>query len=339
MREPMMIAVDLLRDVAWEGVVSIERVPTGVQPWRIPHERTSLYPGGDLVERAKMPAGVRLRFTSTTRRLVVELAASADASPVDVVSGGRVTRRVLGSGPIEVDVQPGPMEIWLPQFGEVVVREVRIERGSECAPSRPDRPRWIAHGSSITQCRSASGPTDTWPTRCARELDLDLLCLGYGGQCLLDPFVARMIRDEPADLITLCLGINVFGAATHSHRSLLPAILGFIATIRDGHPGAPVQVITPIGTANPPDGANIHGLSLPDVRVAVSRAVDLLRADGDDGLHLVDGPTLLCGEDARLLADNVHPNNDGYRQIADRMLPLVKRLVPASPRTQEEGSP
>lgn len=338
MEQSELVAVDLTRDVTWEGVVSLERAPDGVQPWRIPHERAALFPGGDLVERAMMPAGVRLRFTSGTRRLRIALSAAPDASPVDVVSGGRVIRCATGPSPIEVEVHPGPMEIWLPQYGKVFVRALSVERDSGCSPAGSDRLRWIAHGSSITQCRTASGPTDTWPARCARDLDLDLLCLGYGGQCLLDPFVARMIRDEPADLITLCLGINVFGAGTHSVRSLLPAILGFIATVRDGHPDIPIQVITPIGSANPPDRVNIHGLRLSDIRATVRRAVELLRADGDERLHLVEGTMLLEAHDIHLLADNVHPNNDGYRQIADRMLPQVKRLTLTHTPTPEESS-
>ena len=35
--------------------------------------------------------------------------------------------------------------------------------------------------------------------RGARTHNLDLTCLGYGGQCHLDPIVASMIRDLPAD--------------------------------------------------------------------------------------------------------------------------------------------
>ena len=72
-----------------------------------------------------------------------------------------------------------------------------------------NRPRWLHHGSSISHGSIATHPTETWPVVAARLAGLDLVNLGLGGSALLDPFVARTIRDTPADLISLKLGINL----------------------------------------------------------------------------------------------------------------------------------
>ncbi|BDZ55768.1 hypothetical protein DSM26151_21270 [Agromyces marinus] len=320
-----MRTADLHTDVSWHGVASLEDTGHGVQPWRLPHQDHALYPGGDLIERAAMPAGVRLRFRTDSRRLVLDLRSDADCSPVDVVTGDGVLRAEIGRSPVEFAVPPGLVEVWLPQYGRVLVNRLLVEEGARCEPVEESRPRWIVHGSSITQCRSAPGPTETWSAICATRLGFDHLNLGFGGQCLLDPSIARLIRDERADLVTLCLGINVHGQATHNERSLLPAILGFISTVRDGHPGVPIHVITPISTAFPADEPNSHGLTLEFIRHAIAQAVQILRDRGDRGLHLVHGVSLLGADDTDLLADNVHPNGRGYRQIAERMMDHLAR--------------
>lgn len=323
-----MRGVNLHTDVAWRGVVSLEICSDGVQPWRVPYERRNLF-ARDLLYRARMPSGVRLVLRTDSRRIVVDVLAEDGSSPLDVVVDGLVHRCPSTDGPVTVDL-PGGMsevEVWLPQFGDVRVRRLTLEEGTRCEPVPSAGLRWTAHGSSITQCRQAPGPVETWPALVARRLGLDLLNLGYGGQCLLDPMVAELVRDTPADVVTLCLGINVFGQATHDQRSLLPALLDFVATVRQGHPATPIIVISPLATRVPVDERNAVGMTLDDVRSHVARAVHLLVAAGDDDLHLVDGHHLLGPDDVGYLVDRVHPGGSGYALVADRVAPLLRRRL------------
>lgn len=320
--------VDLHTDVSWWGVVSLEDVEFGVQPWRLPHHDRALFPGGDLLNRARMPAGVRIALTTNSRTLAIETVSDEDCSPIDVVVGGRVIRLQPQTDRQEIHLEDENVVVWLPQYGQTCVQGLWVDSSATCAPATMTEPRWVVYGSSITQCRTAFGPTNTWPALCARRLDLDLLCLGFGGQCLLDPMVARLIRDTPADLITLCLGINVYGQATHNARSLLPAVLGFLLTVLDGHPEAPIQVISPLETSIPASERNVAGLSLPDVRRTIESAVQLVIDHGDDRISLLRGPTLLGPGDRYLLADRVHPSDQGYAVIADRMEQHLRPLAP-----------
>lgn len=321
-----MQLLDLTTQVGWHGAVEVIDLDGAAVPWRLPASRRNLYGSGDLLRRARMPSGVRLAMRTDARLLAVDLHADDEAAPFDVAVGEAVVRRsahdptafeLPGTGPRDVVV-------WLPQHGEVAVRSVRIDDGAGCEAVRAHGPRWVVHGSSITQGRSADGPTGTWPARCARTLGLDLLNLGFGGECCLDPMVARLIRDTPADLVTLCLGINVHGAATHSARSLLPALLGFLATVCDGHPTAPVLVISPLRTLRPATERNAAGLTLGDVRGAVERAVAIMRDDGAANLVLVHGPDLLDPADPGAMADLIHPSDAGYAQIARRLTPHLR---------------
>ncbi len=70
--------------------------------------------------------------------------------------------------------------------------------------------------------------------------------MGFGGNALLDPFTARAIRDRPADIISLKIGINLVNADLMRVRAFVPAVHGFLDTIRDGHPETPLLVVSPI---------------------------------------------------------------------------------------------
>ena len=63
---------------------------------------------------------------------------------------------------------------------------------------------------------------------------------------MLDQFVARTIRDLPADLISVKAGINVVNGDTMRERTFGPALHGFLDTVRDGHPTTPIALVTPI---------------------------------------------------------------------------------------------
>lgn len=331
-----MREVDLGQEVTWRGTVSLQRQPTGWQPWRLPWQQAGLYPGGDLLERARMPAGVRIGLVTPSRHLALTLLADPDSSPVDVVvDGDHVHRCPVVEDPMVLDLGPtdGEREIWLwlPQYGRVSVRELAVDDGATVGvPGRVQSP-WLTYGSSITQGRQADGPLDTWPARVAGELDLDLTCLGFGGQCLLDPLVARVMAAQPAAVISLCLGINVYGRASHGPRTLLPALLGFLAQVRDGHPDTPLVVITPVATRCPPERRNAAGMTLAQVAQDVRAAVDLTSREGDDRLVMVNGHEMLGPADTGTLVDAVHPGSAGHALIASRVAPVIAAALRRGP--------
>ncbi len=221
----------------------------------------------------------------------------------------------------------------MPHYGYPRLGELRLIGGDgapSVAPIAERRPHLVVYGSSISQCREAPGPTETWPALVARSGGWNLRCLGFGAQCHLDPTVARFIRDSPADLIVLGVGINIYGAASFSARSLGPALEGFIATIRSGHPATPIVVVTPIVSPDREASPNSVGLTLADIRALVAQtARQLSRADPH--LTLVDGLSILGADDAHLLVDGLHPGPEGYALIAERMLARLDPLA-ALPR-------
>lgn len=103
------------------------------------------------------------------------------------------------------------VELWLPHNEVTEVIALRTDAAVEPAPDRGRRV-WLHHGSSISHGSNADHPTGTWPAVAAALGGVELINLGLGGNALLDPFTAWTMRDVPADLISVKLGINLVNA-------------------------------------------------------------------------------------------------------------------------------
>jgi len=109
--------------------------------------------------------------------------------------------------------------------------------------------RWCVQAAEVhpdVYAAVAVHPTEPWPVVAARLAGLQLVNLGLGGSALLDPFTARAMRDTPADLISVKIGINLVNTDLMRLRAFTPAVHGFLDTIREGHPTTPLLVVTPL---------------------------------------------------------------------------------------------
>ncbi len=313
-------------DVTIEGAVSLETTATGLHPWRLPVARRDLFEPS-VVNKASMPAGVRLTFVSDTTSVLLEIAPpGVEPDPpwvFDLLVDGRLHQRLAPPPDADsvqfVDVPAGEhrLELYLPsQYAPVVIRALKIDAGASLHDWCDERRRIVFYGSSITHCRHAAGPSETWPALVARQFDLHLTSLGYGGDCHMDPVVGRMIGGLPADFIGLKLGINMMGALSASDRSFRAMAIGLIETIRDGHPDTPLAVVSPI--CHPPNETteNAAGMSLQRMRQRLAEACALLRGHGDTNLHYIDGLRIMGADDVHLYVDGIHPSAEGYRFLA-----------------------
>lgn len=296
-----------------------------MKPWRIRHDEYELYPPNGIDGQAGICAGVRLRFRTDSCAIELRFQAVDLDLQIDCVIGGELFGTVdLSAGSVAAEwreLPPGSkdVEIWLPQRSHMTITGLELEPGATAVPGPPDeRPKWVTYGSSITVCGSATSPTLTWPAIAAKELDVNLTCLGFSGNCALEPMVARLIRDLPADLITLCVGINVYGAKTLSARTFLPAVIGLVRIIRERHPVTPIILVSPIYATERETKPNILDMTLEDYRNQVAEAADILQRNGDRFLTYRDGRAWFGEADAGLLPDHLHPNAEGYKLMGSR---------------------
>jgi hypothetical protein len=277
-----------------------------------------------------VPAGTRPAPVGTV------LLMDQNMTHVGTVPGQPATVRFQG-----LPAGPKDVEIWLPQW--VKSELVALRADADVTPPTPTGRRlWLHHGSSISQCNEADSPLGVWPVIAARAAGVDPVNVGLSGNCYLDPFVARSIRDTRADLISLKLGINFTGKAAYTLRTLVPTVHGFLDTIREGHPGTPLLVISPIAcpaleqTPGPtvwrddvmyatgdPATVAAGALTLQVVRRELRRIVTE-RSKQDPNIHYLDGLELLALEEAdEYLGEGLHPTPAGYRLIGERFARLA----------------
>jgi len=210
----------------------------------------------------------------------------------------------------------------------VTIYELKANDGAACRVVPDPRPKWVTYGSSITHCVRSLSPARTWPAAVARARGLNLTCLGYGGQAHLETLAAMMIRDLPADLITLKLGINTINGSLNQ-RTFYPAVTGMVRLIREKHPATPIVLISPI--TYPPNEIipNVVGMTMQLMRAEIERAYHNLIELGDQHLYHLNGLELF---DEALLDrysdDQCHPKGEGQLVMAERFIERVLDRLP-----------
>lgn len=369
------VTVDILR-----GFLDVEATAHGLLPHRLPARARRQIPDDHLAVAEATPSGVRLAFrtratvieldTLPTKRVYRGLPAPADGV-YDLLVDGRLTAQATVAGgnvrtitdmfTQSFELTEGPagtarfadlpagdkgIEIWLPHTEITELIALRTDAPVEPAPDGGRRV-WLHHGSSISHGSNAAHPTAIWPALAAARGGVELVNMGFGGGALLDPFTARAMRDTPADLISVKIGINVVNADLMRLRAFVPAVHGFLDTIREGHPTAPLLVVSPVlcpvqedtpGPLAPDfDGGTLRfkatgdpaeraagRLTLNVIRDELARIVERRAAD-DPNLYYLDGRELYGEKDHAEfpLPDGLHPDQAGHRRIGENFARLA----------------
>lgn len=370
------------------GCVELEATEFGLLLHRLPAKARAQSSDPQLSMVETEPSGVRLVFRTTataieldvlpTRRQIVGVP-PRPAGVYDLCIDGNLERQQSAQGAtiLRIDMSSGTavrelgqlqtlhfdglsgaeklVEIWLPHNEITELGDLRTNAPIVAAADR-SKPVWVHHGSSISHGSNAASPTGTWPAIAASLAGVELMNMGFGGSAMLDPFTARAIRDTPADLVSVKIGINLVNADLMRLRAFGPAVHGFLDTIRDGHPDTPLLVISPIycplheTTPGPgmfdlealakgetkfialgkPEEVGAGKLTLTVIREHLKAIVER-RVNDDANIHYLDGRALYGEADnaSAPLPDRLHPGAETHRLIGDRFAPfLVENMSP-----------
>jgi hypothetical protein len=372
------ISLEFLR-----GALELEHTPHGLLPHRLPAWARAQCADPQLAMAESQPAGCRLVFETRSTEIeldalrtrpayvgmpmrpdgMYDLLIDGELTAQASLTGGNVLMKDAAAGTEEfVAGPPGTIrfaglpdwhksvEIWLPHNEITELIALRSDHPLQASPIT--RPVWLHHGSSISHGSNAAHPTGTWPALAAAGAGVELINLGMGGGALLDPFTARTMRDIPADLISVKIGINIVNADLMRRRAFGPAVHGFLDTIRDGHPTTPIIVVSavhcPIHEDTPgplaPDFAggvlafaatgdpaevSAGKLTLRVIRDELAGIVGQ-RAATDPNLHYVNGLDLYGPADLAEfpLADRLHPGPEAHERIGHRFAAVIRETIP-----------
>jgi len=364
------ITADLVR-----GAAELERTEHGLLPHRLPAWARDQCPDPQLLMAESQPAGVRLVFRTAATEVELDahrVLTNYEGVPrrpdcfYDLCVDGELTAQMSITGGDEVvldfsggaEHRRGPtgtvrfvglpardklVELWLPWSETTHLVELRAD--APIFPAPLDRPVWLHHGSSISHGSVADSPSTTWPALAAARGGVDLVNLGLAGSALLDPFTARTMRDTPADLVSVKIGINLTNLDLMRRRALGPAVHGFLDTIRDGHPDVPLLVVSPLlcpmhEETPGPGSFDLEAAKVGEVRfVALGDPAEVAagkltlqvireelagvvaqRAKSDPAIHYLDGLALYgeADHEEHPLPDALHPDGETHRLIAAR---------------------
>ena len=332
--------------INWLGAVSLQKEDGFVRPWRLVHNDFDLFYAPGLQNACGMTSGVRMTFRTDATKIKLKLqhqsehyvVASANGTMLELphclfdifVDGEKFTTISLADDDdfLSFGNLPAGMhdiEIWFPTHSTLKIYELQLQSATKLEAIKDERPRWVVYGSSITHCVRAETPSLTWPAIVANEFDWNLTSLGLGGQCKIEDSMAKMIRDLPADILTLKLGINTY-TSDLSPRTFPTAVIGMIRTIREKHETTPLVICSPIISPPRETTPSVSGQTLVQMRDDIVKIVNIFRQRGDKNIYYIGGLEIFGEELLKYMPDQLHPDANGIKVMAQNFIREIKKL-------------
>ncbi|MEM7584961.1 MAG: SGNH/GDSL hydrolase family protein [Acidobacteriota bacterium] len=297
---------------------------------------------------SQFPSGGRIRF-KTDASAVRILARSRDPGTpfhmnsimkngVDLYLDGRYwssawpdeTGQIRRRFELPAEPRVRSVTVYLPLYEQIEIYEVAVPEGARILPADDlaSRQPMIFYGSSITQGGVASNPGMSYPAILSRSLGIDFINLGFSGNGLGDPELARYIATLEASIIVLDFWANP------SPELYAQTLSPFVEAIRARHRDTPILVVGPFYNVN-------REQEHREKRATASQLVESRQQAGDEHIHFFDGRLMLSRETAFGLTDGRHPNSLGFWFCAQALEPKLRELLelPAAAGSQALSSP
>lgn len=299
---------------------------------RLPAKAKGLAPGNDY-NLALETAGICVFFTTDapaiqTRWTVTKEALAMPHMPATGVSGTdlygleRGKWMFIGNGrPLEVSntitFPPASAEkylLYLPLYNGVKSIEIGIPKN--CSISKPERTPshkrkpLVFYGTSINQGACASRPGMACELIAGRQLDIEVLDLGFNGSGRMEPIMAEWFAELDPSVYILD------GLWNMTPEQVAERAEPFVATLRKAHPTTPILLVEDSQVRDTPThkGNVLRGI------------FDKLRAAGDKNLYFLSNVGMM-GEDGEGTVDGAHPNDLGMMRKAGVFAKAIRPLL------------
>ncbi|HZQ45487.1 MAG TPA: SGNH/GDSL hydrolase family protein, partial [Verrucomicrobiae bacterium] len=161
----------------------------------------------------------------------------------------------------------------------------------------------------------------SYPAILGRMLDIDFVNLGFSGNGLGEPEVARAV----AEIDAACFVLD-FGANHKTFAEMQNAYGPFLDILRSRHPATPILVLSPIYTTREAR-SNTFKQDWQRRRAFLRATVEHRRKSGDKHIGFVEGTDLLGPARGDGLVDGSHPNDLGFHWMAEGLAPYLRETV------------
>lgn len=316
-----------------EGLALSDR--EGRRYWRLPADVIDQVNSG-VSEVAKFPSGARVRFATDSRRIALcavvgpagyiknvgaigkcGLAGYVDGEWHYVVYPAASDAEEM-TGAYDLDGKMHEHTVYLPLFTPLYDLMIGLDDDAQVKPPRPyavQKPI-VFYGSSITNGASATHAGNAYVSIVCRRLDASFLNLGFSGSARGEENIARYIAGLDMSLFVMDYDHNAPDAAhleaTHER---------FFRIVREAQPDLPIALISKPDFDIDPEGNAAR-------RAVIRRTYEHALAAGDARVRFIDGETLFGTTERRdCLVDGTHPNDLGFRRMADAITPVLRELL------------
>lgn len=239
---------------------------------------------------------------------------------------GNKTKLVESTYVSNLDGQMHEYVIYFPLYDGIEDFSVKIDSGAVITKGRPEvinaNRRIVAYGTSILQggCASRTGMAAT--NIIGRELNCEVVNLGFSGEGKQDTYVARAMATIPD------VDVFLLDPVPNCTEMMCDTLTyNFVKTLRTLRPDVPIVMLEgPIYPYARYD--SFFGKYLPKKNDAFRRNYERLKAENPDNLYYVTSEGLDGPEDDGTV-DGIHLTDLGFLHYANKMIPILRPLLDA----------
>lgn len=327
--------------------------------------KDSIAEGRDLWDRQQCSSGLAVRFATDSKRIGVKyellwdthLIHMADTglkgTDLYIFEGDSVWRHVNTNRPyvkkddegnktkwVEstyVENLDGKMHeymVYLPLYDGIEELFIKVDSSATITAGNPalidPKRRIVAYGTSILQggCASRSGMAAT--NIMSRDLNAEIVNLGFSGEGKMDNYVARALAQIPD------VDVYLLDPVPNCTEMMCDTLTyGFVNTLRTLRPDVPIVMLEgPLYPYYRYD--SMFNSYLPAKNAAFHRNYERLKAENPDNLYYVTSEGLDGVEDDGTV-DGIHLTDLGFKHYADKMTPILRPILEQSVAAKQPG--
>lgn len=239
---------------------------------------------------------------------------------------GNKTKLVESTYVSNLDGKMHEYVIYFPLYDGIEDFSVKVDSGAVITKGSPEvinaNRRIVAYGTSILQggCASRTGMAAT--NIIGRELNCEVVNLGFSGEGKQDTYVARAMATIPD------VDVFLLDPVPNCTEMMCDTLTyNFVKTLRALRPDVPIVMLEgPIYPYARYD--NFFGKYLPKKNNAFRRNYERLKAENPNNLYYVTSEGLDGPEDDGTV-DGIHLTDLGFLHYANKMIPILRPLLDA----------